>query len=188
MTEQDKVTVDDIIGIVKTEEPTDSVEEVRKLRGRGNETAKRFNIEFDGHQYFLVIDENNERCLARLDTRIDALAWLEMYKRLSEENEQLKKTNQELYDFRLVLNALLFNEWAETGKYEVYKSQRHHDGEPCFDGEWFIVVAILPSGQVTNHYHIKYWDYFKIPSYERVKDEFDGHTSSVVLLRYEKVI
>ena len=103
---------------------------------------------------------------------------------LLKENEQLKETNQELYDFRLVLNALLFNEWAETGKYEVYKSKRHHDGEPCFDGEWFIVVAILPSGQVTNHYHIKYWDYFKIPSYERVKDEFDGHTSSVVLLRY----
>lgn len=103
---------------------------------------------------------------------------------LNDENKQLKKTNQELYDFRLVLNALLFNEWVETGKYEVYKSKRHHDGEPCFDGEWFIVVAILPSGQVTNHYHIKYWDYFKIPSYERVKDEFDGHTSSVVLLRY----
>ena len=103
---------------------------------------------------------------------------------LHEENGQLKEINQELYDFRLVLNALLFNEWAETGKYEVYKSKRHHDGEPCFDGEWFIVVAILPSGQVTNHYHIKYWDYFKIPSYEKVKDEFDGHTSSVVLLRY----
>ena len=97
---------------------------------------------------------------------------------------ELHDINQELYDFRLVLNALLFNEWAENGKYEVYKSKRHHDGEPCFDGEWFIVVAILPSGQVTNHYHIKYWDYFKIPSYERVKDEFDGHTSSVVLLRY----
>lgn len=104
--------------------------------------------------------------------------------KLKKENEQLKETNQELYDFRLVLNALLFNEWAETGKYEVYKSKRHHDGELCFDGEWFVVVAILPTGQITNHYHIDYWDYFKIPSYDKVKDEFDGHTSSVVLLRY----
>lgn len=106
---------------------------------------------------------------------------------LHEENEQLKTTNQELYDFRLVLNALLFNEWAETGKYEVYKSKRHHDGSipfPNDNEDWFIVVAILPSGQVTNHYHIKYWDYFKIPNYPKVKDEFDGHTSSVVLLRY----
>ena len=106
---------------------------------------------------------------------------------LTEENEQLKKTNQELYDFRLILNALLFNEWAKNGKYEVYKSKRHHDGSipfPDDNEDWFIVVAILPSGQVTNHYHIKYWDYFKIPSYPKVKDEFDGHTSSVVLLRY----
>ena len=44
MTEQDKVTVDDIIGIVKTEEQTNSVDEVRKLRGRGNETAKRLFV------------------------------------------------------------------------------------------------------------------------------------------------
>ena len=97
---------------------------------------------------------------------------------------ELHDTNQELYDFRLVLNALLFNEWAENGKYEVYKSKRHSDGELCFDGEWFIVVAILPTGQVTNHYHIKYWDYFKIPAYNTVKDEFDGHTSIDVLIRY----
>jgi len=59
-------------------------------------TEKRFNIEFDGHQYFLVIDEDNERCLARLDTRMDALAWLEIYKMLSEENEQLKQRIKEL--------------------------------------------------------------------------------------------
>lgn len=59
-------------------------------------TEKRFTIEFDGHQYFLVIDEDNERCLARLDTRFDALAWLEIYKMLSEENEQLKSENNML--------------------------------------------------------------------------------------------
>ena len=178
MTEQDKVTVDDIIGIVKTEEQTNSVEEVRKLRGRENKTAKRFYLnEGDvGILKILDIKEDNEM--------IYLTASKSDMKMVVELLNELHDTNQELYDFRLVLNALLFNEWAETGKYEVYKSKRHHDGEPCFDGEWFIVVAILPSGQVTNHYHIKYWDYFKIPSYERVKDEFDGHTSSVVLLRY----
>ena len=67
-------------------------------------TGKRFNIEFDGHQYFLVIDEDNERCLARLDTRMDALAWLEIYKMLSEENEKLKyhlnKTEKELQEYK----------------------------------------------------------------------------------------
>ena len=44
MTKRDKVTVDDIIGIVKCEQ-TDSVEEVRKLRGRTNE---RFMIDDAG--------------------------------------------------------------------------------------------------------------------------------------------
>ena len=37
MTERDKVTVEDIIGIVHTDESTNSVEEVKKLRGRTNE-------------------------------------------------------------------------------------------------------------------------------------------------------
>ena len=37
MTKRDKVTVEDIIGIVHTDESTNSVEEVKKLRGRTNE-------------------------------------------------------------------------------------------------------------------------------------------------------
>lgn len=125
-----------------------------------------------------------------LDTPNTELDFIEMLGDALEPEEivdklnELYNTNQELYDFRLVLNALLFNEWAENEKYEVYKSKRHSDGELCFDGEWFVVVAILPSGQVTNHYHVKYWDCFKIPAYDKVKDEFDGHTSTDVLKRY----
>jgi len=38
----DKTNVEDIIGLVKTEEPTNSVDEVRKLRGRG-ETMSTIN-------------------------------------------------------------------------------------------------------------------------------------------------
>lgn len=57
---------------------------------------KRFTIEFDGHQYFLVIDEDNERCLARLDTMQDAHAWLEIYEMLSDENKELKEQNQSI--------------------------------------------------------------------------------------------
>ena len=94
----------------------------------------------------------------------------------------------ELYDFRLTYNALLFNEWAENQKYEVYKSRRHNDGELCFDGEYFIVVAQLPTGQVTNHYHIRHWDMFKIEEYEKVKGDFDGHTSFDVIERLQQVI
>ena len=95
---------------------------------------------------------------------------------------------EELYDFRLTYNALLFNEWAENQKYEVYKSRRHSDGELCFDGEYFIVVANLPTGQVTNHYHIRHWDMFKIKEYEKVKEDFDGHTPSDVIERLQQVI
>ena len=95
---------------------------------------------------------------------------------------------EELYDFRLTYNALLFNEWVENQKYEVYKSRRHSDGELCFDGEYFIVVANLPTGQVTNHYHKKYWDMFKIKEYKKVKEDFDGHTPSDVIERLQQVI
>ena len=102
-------------------------------------------------------------------------------------NEQ-QELIEELYDFRLTYNALLFNEWAENQKYEVYKSRRHNDGELCFDGEYFIVVAQLPTGQVTNHYHIGHWDMFKINEYGKVKEDFDGHTPSDVIERLQQVI
>ena len=53
MTKRDKTTVDDIIGIVHTDEPTDSVDEVRKLRGRDNEKhffkiIDDYYIQYDG--------------------------------------------------------------------------------------------------------------------------------------------
>ena len=102
-------------------------------------------------------------------------------------NEQ-EEIIQELYDFRLMYNALLFNEWAKHDTIEVYKSKKHSDGELCFDGEWFVVVAILPTGQITNHYHIKYWDYFQIKEYSMVKDEFDGHTPIDVLNRLKSMV
>lgn len=47
--------------------------------------------------------------------------------------------------------------------------------ELCFGGGWFIVMAYLPTGQVSNHYRIEDWNLFNIP--ERWKaDEWDGHT------------
>ncbi len=115
-------------------------------------------------------------------------------------------TFDELYEFRKVYNALLFNEWAkqitrktafskdamgrlmqvvvgESNKYDVHKSLRHHNGELCFGGDWFIVVAVLPSGQISNHYHIRDWDLFQVPEVENAKYEFDGHSSKNVVER-----
>jgi DNA-binding CsgD family transcriptional regulator len=86
-------------------------------------------------------------------------------------------TFNELYDYRLLYNAALFNEWASRGVYDTHKSLRHATGEECFDGGWFVVMSELPTGQISNHYKIEYWDYFSI-SVRRFPNEWDGHTSA----------
>jgi predicted nucleic-acid-binding Zn-ribbon protein len=92
-------------------------------------------------------------------------------------------TFKELYEFRKAYNVALFNEWAMQNKYDVHKSWKHNDGEECFGGGWFIVVAVLPSGQISNHYEAKDWDLFKIPEEEKAKHPFDGHTGEDVINR-----
>lgn len=92
-------------------------------------------------------------------------------------------TFNELYEFRKQYNAALFNEWAKSNKYEVHKSKKHNDGEDCFGGGWFIAVAILPDGQISNHYKMKDWDLFNIPEVAIAKYPFDGHTGKDVLER-----
>lgn len=122
-------------------------------------------------------------------------------------------TFDELYEFRKVYNAALFNEWSIdynqqinsykeinnlhyeikqmlknlTPKYDVHKSWRHYDGELCFGGGCFIVVAVLPTGQITNHYKAEDWELFKIPVTEKAKYEFDGHTSQDVIKRLKQL-
>ena len=120
-------------------------------------------------------------------------------------------TYDELYEFRKMYNALLFNEWAIIyyevlktygdmdvktlppeiqkflntikPKYNVHKSWKHNDGELCFGGGWFIVSAMLPTGLISNHYKEEDWDLFKVPEVEKALYEFDGHTSKEVLKR-----
>jgi hypothetical protein len=92
-------------------------------------------------------------------------------------------TFNELYEFRKAYNAALFNEWAAGGKCSVHKSWRHHDNELCFGGGWFIVVAVLPQGQISNHYEAKDWDLFAVPEVKRALFEFDGHTGADVVER-----
>lgn len=96
-------------------------------------------------------------------------------------------TFKELYEFRMVYNAALFNEWALLNKYEVHKSWKHNDGELCFGGGWFIVVAILPTGQISNHYSSEHWDLFKIQETEKALYPFDGHTSQDVVKRLKNL-
>lgn len=82
-------------------------------------------------------------------------------------------TFDDLYDFRALYNAAFFN--SLNGKYNVHKSRRHSNGEFCFDGGWFIVMADLPTGQISNHYEDRYWNLFNIPEKEKA-DKWDGHS------------
>lgn len=96
-------------------------------------------------------------------------------------------TFKELYEFRMMYNAALFNSWAKQGLYETHKSYRHYDGEECFGGGWFIVVAILPTGQISNHYRNEYWDLFRLEEVDKAKYEFDGHTGKDVIDRLKNL-
>lgn len=120
-------------------------------------------------------------------------------------------TYDELYEFRKMYNAALFNEWASrwknlqqhkdsanlemrnaaimaTSKYNVHKSWKHNDGELCFGGGWFIVSAMLPTGLISNHYKAEDWDLFKVPEVKKALYEFDGHTPQDVLVRLKNLI
>jgi hypothetical protein len=96
-------------------------------------------------------------------------------------------TFDELYEFRKAYNALLFNQWHERDLYSVHKSLRHHDGELCFGGGSFIVVAMTPYGQISNHYNVRDWELFRVPEEEKALFEYDGHTSADVLERLLKL-
>ncbi|WP_455951397.1 WDGH domain-containing protein [Arcanobacterium haemolyticum] len=83
-------------------------------------------------------------------------------------------TFNELYEYRMLYHAYACQTWLNAGL-PVVKSKLHSDGEEPFGGGWFIVSAQLPTGQVTNHYELDYWDLFKVPVVDRAP-EWDGHT------------
>ena len=105
-------------------------------------------------------------------------------------------TFEELYYYRMLYNAAFFNDlayydnWADgcwQVEYDVHKSKKHSDGEDCFGGGWFIVMAELPTGQISNHYEMKYWDYFNIPEKEKA-NVWDGHTPQEAAERLKNFI
>lgn len=102
------------------------------------------------------------------------LTWLEKQREPQDKGEISDgyHTFNELYYYRMLYNAAFFN---MLPKELVHKSKKHHDGEECFGGGWFIVMANLPTGQISNHYELKDWNLFQIPEKE-VADKWDGHT------------
>lgn len=91
-------------------------------------------------------------------------------------------TMDELYEFRMLLTAHLFHEWDFQQKHPVSKSRLHSDGSQAGGGEgWFIVVATLPTGQISFYYPDKFWELFDIP--EEIPPAFDGHDQQDVAAR-----
>ena len=115
MTKRDKVTVDDIIGLVHTDEMTDSVEEVCKLRGRTNErfivdttgtlidmvTRDTFDYVFDVVGLLNGYDKENEQL------KKDCTVLIYHNQDYRKENEQLKKELSEYKDFVLSDDKIL---------------------------------------------------------------------------------
>lgn len=113
----------------------------------------------------------------------------EREKKIDENTSDGYHTFKELYEFRLLYNAALFNEWAKQGLYDVHKSQRHNDGELCFGrNDYFVVVATLPTGQISNHYPMTNWDLFQCEEVEKAKAQWDGHTTKDVVERLINLI
>lgn len=59
-------------------------------------------------------------------------------------------------------------------QYDIHKSRRYHDGNLCFGGGWFVVVAMLPDGLTANHYPEKDWHLFRVQETEKAKCELEG--------------
>ena len=52
---------------------------------------------------------------------------------------------------------------------------------------WFVVVAELPKGQISNHYKMLDWNLFKCKEVN-MAPEWDGHTPQDVLERLKDLI
>ena len=105
MTKKDKVTVDEVVGLIHTDKPTDSVEEVRKLRGRENRTKKRFTIFGEWHKD-CVIDEirDNTGEYVTIGRVVDLL----------NENEQLKQSVNNLKETILKITIAYQRKYDRT--------------------------------------------------------------------------
>ena len=95
-------------------------------------------------------------------------------------------TFRELYEYRMLYNAAWLNLSVQHNEFPVVKSWRHSDGELCFGGGWFVVVATLPTGQVSNHYEAEHWDKFLVP--EGGPPEYDGHTPAEAADRLRRYV
>ena len=118
-------------------------------------------------EQLVALVQGVESFLAEPDPTVD-IAYLKA--KLADLSDEYH-TMDELYDYRMLYNALAVNAMPAS----ACKSWRHSDGELCFGGGWFVVYLTLPTGQVSNHYKADHWDLFQVPEVETAP-EYDGHT------------
>jgi hypothetical protein len=96
-------------------------------------------------------------------------------------------THNELYEYRLLYNAHAALAFAHAG-WDVTRSWKHHSGEACFGGGWFVVQVETPAGQITNHYKAEHWHHFDGIAEVPTSPQWDGHTPPVAAMRLEATI
>lgn len=97
------------------------------------------------------------------------------------ENHDGYHTFNELYEHRHALFASLAGRWGHA----AWKSLKHADGSQ-WDG-WFVAGIVLPTGQITYHLPMAWWE--KFPADEReLAPVWDGHTSDDVIERLKAAL
>lgn len=90
-------------------------------------------------------------------------------------------TFEELYAHRRALTAVLAVGAASSG--ESWRSKQHHPtDDPIHDG-YFIVGIELPTGTITYHYDLKYWDDFDSVPVLNWANKWDGATADDTVVR-----
>ena len=84
-------------------------------------------------------------------------------------------TMAELYAHRRALTAVLAA--AAATENDSWRSKEHHpDDDPMFEGGYFVVGIELPTGTITYHYKLKYWDDFTAVPERPHAPKWDGAT------------
>lgn len=103
-------------------------------------------------------------------------------------------TFEELYDHRITLYIALCRHMHDLlaienpGKFKIWRSRRHSDGEICFGtGTQFVLGIGTEKGkQITYHIPVERWgetDFVGIDNTLEKAPEYDGHTSQDVIER-----
>jgi hypothetical protein len=96
-------------------------------------------------------------------------------------------TFNELYEHRHVLFAhLLQNSYMYDSQVFFWKTWRNQNGE-VWDG-WFIAGIDTEYGQISYHMPAEWWDRLPVVTEIERNENYDGHTSSDVLLRLKQLL